>query len=145
MSVVAFPPFTAAWTNALAKTSERMMPVTIQVNRPGTYGDWNPETDTQDYVPGELLYSGKARAQPLRTAVPANIAGNDTYVQTYLFSLPNWTTSIDFKVGDDVLVNVAPLNPSLLSMLFTVKEITDAGAIPERTLYAGINLERSRG
>ena len=102
-------------------------------------GTWNPETGEIDGDTSTTIIETKARIQPLRSAVPKEVPGNDTFTQVVLISIPI-TPHATFKVGDILKVTKAPRNPDLLRYDFRFKELLDSGNPLERTLQCEVDL-----
>lgn len=145
--LVGGPLFTTEWQSRYAAIVERSMVATIKVYIPGP-ATYDPDTDTWSasetvlYGVGTPIGSdGRARVQPLRTARRADVPGDDTSVQTFLFSIPVRYNNIDFRPGHQVRVTASPLNTLLLKYEFVVSEVPDSSNPIERTFYCTMNQE----
>lgn len=134
------PLFTPEWRDRYAPIIERSMIAEGQVTYQTGEEIYDPVTDTWT-TPHVVVYSGKMRVQPLRTAQHREPPGNATEQQTYLFSVPYSATDIDFRSGMTVKVTNGGLNRSLEGYEFVIVEMTDSSNPIEKTFYAVQNLE----
>jgi len=136
------PLFSQAWVDALKATPEAGMVSTIKVYDPNTGAAvYDPVTGTYVTVP-TILYTGKARVQPIRGARATAVAGNDTFTQMVLVSIPiDAGKLLDLRPRHRMQVTAAPLNPTLTMYLFAVQEVLDSTNPIERTFYCTTNLE----
>ena len=89
-----------------------------------------------------VIYTGPARVQPLRATSPREVRGNETGIQTFLFSLPiDATAAVAFRTGYLATVTASPLNADLLRYQFVLTETPDSSNPFERTLIFTVNLE----
>lgn len=142
MPLVSGPPnvFTQAWVDGLKRVPEAGMAAEVEIY---TLGErvYNEATNKYDYLK-TVLYAGKARVQPLRSATPRIMPNNTTSVQTVLISLPiDALKDEDIRPSVQVRVRNAPLNPSLLMYQYVVKEIVDSSNPLERTILTEVNQE----
>lgn len=132
--------FTAEWVAEHRGVPESGMNCQIKVTRTTIgSGTWNPATGEIDGDTSTTIIETKARIQPLRSSVPKEVPGNDTFTQVVLISIPI-TPSATFKVGDILKVTEAPRNPDLLRYDFRFKELLDSGNPLERTLQCEVDL-----
>ena len=110
----------------------------ITITRITGTGAWDPVTGTVTSTTTTVLTT-KARIQPLRSSVPKEVPGNDTFTQVMLVSYPV-TKTATVKVGDILKVTESPLNADLLRYDFRVKELLDSGNILERTIQCEVDL-----
>ena len=106
------PLFTQAWVDGLKAIPEAGMAAEFKIFTEDL-GAWDSATDSYPNRTETVFYNGKARVQPLRTAVRRTTPGNDTTVQPVLVSIPIGTNVIDFRRGMWGRVTEAPLNPAL--------------------------------
>lgn len=133
--------FSQAWVNSLKGAPESAMVAEVLITNPNSSTRvYDPDTDTWNDV-STIVYTGKARVQPLRSAAEKAALGNETTVQTVLVSLPISTNELDFRPGRMLEVLVADLNPSLLGYQFVLTEIMDSSNPFERTLMFQVNQE----
>jgi hypothetical protein len=134
--------FTQAWVDALKGTPEQGMVATIELYEPNT-GEALYDEETGEYVSEPtILYTGKARVQPMRSARQGGVQGNDSYSQVVQFQIPiDQGKLIDIRPKHRVKVTAAPLNPMLTKYLYAVSEVLDSSNPLERTFYATVNLE----
>ena len=130
--------FTQEWVDENKDVPESAMNCVITITRITGTGAWNPETGTVTSTVTTILTT-KARIQPLRSSVPKEVPGNDTFTQVMLVSYPVEYTQ-EIRVGDIVKVTSAPQNPDLLRRPFKVKEFMDSGNILERTIQCEVDL-----
>lgn len=130
--------FTQEWVDENKDVPESAMNCAITITRITGTGAWNPETGTVTSTVTTILTT-KARIQPLRSSVPKEVPGNDTFTQVMLVSYPVEYTQ-EIRVGDIVKVTSAPQNPDLLRRPFKVKEFMDSGNILERTIQCEVDL-----
>ena len=130
--------FTQEWVDENKGVPESAMNCQISITRITGTGAWNPETGTVTSTVTTILTT-KARIQPLRSSVPKEVPGNDTFTQVMLVSYPVEYTQ-EIRVGDIVKVTSAPQNPDLLRRPFKVKEFMDSGNILERTIQCEVDL-----
>ena len=130
--------FSQAWVDENKDVPESGMNCAITITRITGTGAWNPETGTVTSTTTTVLTT-KARIQPLRSSVPKEVPGNDTFTQVMLVSYPVEYTQ-EIRVGDIVKVTSAPRNPDLLRRPFKVKEFMDSGNILERTIQCEVDL-----
>lgn len=130
--------FTQEWVNENKVVPESAMNCQITITRVTGTGAWNPETGTVTSTSTTILTT-KARIQPLRSSVPKEVPGNDTFTQVMLVSYPVEYTQ-EIRVGDIVKVTSSSLNPDLLRRPFKVKEFMDSGNILERTIQCEVDL-----
>lgn len=133
--------FSPAWVKSLKGAPESAMVASILITNPhSSTRVYDPDTDTWNDV-STIVYTGKARVQPLRSAAEKAALGNETSVQTVLVSIPISTNELDFRPGLILEVLVADLNPSLLGYQFVLTEIMDSSNPVERTLMFQVNQE----
>ena len=130
--------FTQEWVDENKGVPESAMNCQISITRITGTGAWNPETGTVTSTVTTILTT-KARIQPLRSSVPKEVPGNDTFTQVMLVSYPVEYTQ-EIRVGDIVKVTSAPQNPDLLRRPLKVKEFMDSGNILERTIQCEVDL-----
>ena len=130
--------FTQEWVDENKDVPESAMNCQISITRITGTGAWNPETGEVTSTTTTVLTT-KARIQPLRSSVPKEVPGNDTFTQVMLVSYPVEYTQ-EIRVGDIVKVTSAPQNPDLLRRPFKVKEYMDSGNILERTIQCEVDL-----
>ena len=132
--------FTAEWVEEHRGVPESAMNCVVKFRRvvagPGT---WNPETGQIEGTTVTELGDSIARLQPLRSAVPKEVPGNDTYTQVILVSIPI-TPYIEFRAGDQMKVLMADLNPDLLRYDYRLKEVLDSGNPLERTIQFEVDI-----
>lgn len=133
--------FSQPWVDSLKGAPESAMVSEVIITNPhSSTRVYDPDTDEWNDV-STLVYTGKARVQPLRSAAEKATLGNETTVQTVLVSIPISTNSIDFRPGLILEVLVADLNPSLLGYQFVLNDIVDSSNPFERTLMFQVNQE----
>ena len=130
--------FSQEWVDENKGVPESGMNCAITITRITGTGVWNPETGTVTSTTTTVLTT-KARIQPLRSSVPKEVPGNDTFTQVMLVSYPV-TKTATVKVGDILKVTKSPLNADLLRYDFRVKELLDSGNILERTIQCEVDL-----
>ena len=130
--------FSQAGVDENKDVPESAMNCAITITRITGTGAWNPETGTVTSTTTTVLTT-KARIQPLRSSVPKEVPGNDTFTQVMLVSYPVEYTQ-EIRVGDIVKVTSSPQNPDLLRRPFKVKEYMDSGNILERTIQCEVDL-----
>lgn len=130
--------FSQEWVDENKDVPESAMNCAIMITRITGTGAWDPVTGTVSSTTTTVLTT-KARIQPLRSSVPKEVPGNDTFTQVMLVSYPVEYTQ-EIRVGDIVKVTSAPRNPDLLRRLFKVKEYMDSGNIIERTIQCEVDL-----
>ena len=132
--------FTAEWVEEYRGVPESAMNCVVKFRRVVTGpGTWNPETGQIDGTTVTELGDSIARLQPLRSAVPKEVPGNDTFTQVLLVSIPI-TPYIEFRAGDQMKVLMADLNPDLLRYDYRLKEVLDSGNPLERTLQFEVDI-----
>ena len=130
--------FSQEWVDENKDVPESAMNCAITITRITGTGAWDPVTGTVSSTTTTVLTT-KARIQPLRSAVPKEVPGNDTFTQVMLVSYPV-TKTATVKVGDILKVTASPLNADLLRYDFRVKELMDSGNILERTIQCEVDL-----
>lgn len=130
--------FSQAWVDENKDVPESAMNCAITITRITGTGAWDPVTGTVSSTTTTVLTT-KARIQPLRSAVPKEVPGNDTFTQVMLVSYPVTKTAA-VNVGDILKVTASPLNADLLRYNFRVKELMDSGNILERTIQCEVDL-----
>lgn len=132
--------FTAEWVEENRGIPESAMNCRVVVTRTvqGS-GQWDPETGEIGGTTTTTVIETKARVQPLRSAVPKEVPGNDTFTQVVLVSIPI-TPHAEFRVGDRLRVVQADRNPDLLRYDYRFKELLDSGNPLERTLQCEVDL-----
>lgn len=130
--------FSQAWIDENKDVPESAMNCAITITRITGTGAWDPVTGTVSSTTTTVLTT-KARIQPLRSSVPKEVPGNDTFTQVALVSYPV-TKTATVKVGDILKVTASPLNVDLLGYDFRVKELMDSGNILERTIQCEVDL-----
>lgn len=139
------PIFTQKWQDGLARSAETAMPADVDMFRKDPERVYNPETNSYTDV-STILYTGKARVQPLRSSRFEAAPMDSSYWQTVLISIPiSEGKNIDFRVGDQARVNEAPLNPTVLKYQYTVNEIIDSANPFERTVLCSVKLDVTTG
>ena len=134
--------FTQEWVDALKDTPERGMNATVRIYDPESGSAvYNPATGTYTTTP-DVVYTGMARVQPLRSARAEGAPGNAAYTQTVQFQIPiDAGKLIDLRPKHRVEVTACDLNPQLTKFLFAVQEILDSSNPIERTFLCTVNLE----
>ena len=130
--------FSQEWVDENKGVPESGMNCAITITRITGTGAWDPVTGTVTSTTTTVLTT-KARIQPLRSSVPKEVPGNDTFTQVMLVSYPV-TKTATVKVGDILKVTESPLNADLLRYDFRVKELLDSGNILERTIQCEVDL-----
>ena len=130
--------FSQAWVDENKDVPESAMNCAITITRITGTGAWDPVTGTVSSTTTTVLTT-KARIQPLRSSVPKEVPGNDTFTQVMLVSYPVTKTAA-VNVGDILKVTASPLNADLLRYNFRVKELMDSGNILERTIQCEVDL-----
>ena len=130
--------FSQEWVDENKDVPESAMNCAITITRITGTGAWDPVTGTVSSTTTTVLTT-KARIQPLRSSVPKEVPGNDTFTQVMLVSYPVTKTAA-VKVGDILKVTASPLNADLLRYNFRVKELMDSGNILERTIQCEVDL-----
>lgn len=130
--------FSQEWVDENKGVPESAMNCAITITRITGTGTWDPVTGTVSSTTTTVLTT-KARIQPLRSSVPKEVPGNDTFTQVMLVSYPVEYTQ-EIRVGDIVKVTSSSLNPDLLRRPFKVKEFMDSGNILERTIQCEVDL-----
>lgn len=122
--------FTPEWQTALKGAPEKGMVATVKI--------FDPNTTTSTWVPGTGLvtspttwYAGKARVQPLRSSNTKE-GKQVQYVQVSVPIGGPFTGTV--HVGFSMSVSVSPLNPDLLTYVYTCVEVADSSNPVERTL-----------
>lgn len=135
------PLFTPEWVAAVKPTPEAGMTATGEFVRLGRKV-YDPATNTYTYPDRMVLYTGRMRVQPLRTATPRIIPNDTTSVQTVLISAPiDAFDGLDIQVSDRVFVTASPLNPQLVVLQYIIKEFMDSSNPVERTFLCEVNQE----
>jgi hypothetical protein len=133
--------FTQAWVDSLKGAPESAMVAEVLITNPNSSTRvYDPDTDEWNDV-STIVYTGKARVQPLRSAAEKAALGNETTVQTVLVSVPIATRTVNFRPGMMLEVLTAALNPSLETYQFVLVEIVDSSNPFERTLMFQLNQE----
>lgn len=133
--------FSQAWVDSIKGAPESAMVATVLITDPhSSTRVYDPETDTWNDV-STIVYTGKARVQPLRSAVQKASPGNETTVQTVLVSLPISEKSTNYRPGLVLEVLTAPLGPALLGYQFVLNDVVDSSNEIERTLMFQVNQE----
>ena len=130
--------FSQEWVDENKDVPESAMNCAITITRITGTGAWDPVTGTVSSTTTTVLTT-KARIQPLRSSVPKEVPGNDTFTQVMLVSYPVTKTAA-VNVGDILKVTASPLNADLLRYNFRVKELMDSGNILERTIQCEVDL-----
>ena len=130
--------FSQEWVDENKDVPESAMNCAITITRITGTGAWDPVTGTVSSTTTTVLTT-KARIQPLRSSVPKEVPGNDTFTQVMLVSYPVTKTAA-VNVGDILKVTASPLNADLLRYNFRVKELMDSGNIIERTIQCEVDL-----
>lgn len=134
--------FSQAWVDSLRGAPESAMDASVRLYWPSTEMVYDEETNDYTSGPDEVLYEGKARVQPLRTASRVESPGNDTTVQGVLVSIPIATRTVDFRAQMSGRVLSAPLNPSLVGYAYVLREIMDSSNPIEKTLIFVVDQEK---
>lgn len=136
--------FTQQWQTTLSRIPERFMSAKIRVTKPGE-GErtYDPLTDTWTEPGAVVLYEGKARLQPLRSARDAKNPGDDTSIQAVRLQVP-LNAIPDLAMNYEVEVLECPTNPSLVKFEYIVNEIVDGSNPIEQTFEATVNNESVR-
>lgn len=136
------PYFTQKWQDGLAASREMFMPCQVRIFDQGE-SEYDPATNTYGYPNLVELYVGKARVQPIRSAVSKLLPQDNTAIQTVLISVPiGEVQDIDFRGGLQARVTECLLFPSLKSYQFALLEIMDSGNPAERTLLFTVDQEQ---
>lgn len=97
---------------------------------------------TNDYTDVKaIILADKARIQPIRSTAIKPSQGDDTSIQTVLFSVPITHKAVVFKPWYQVTILEAPLNPSLVGVTCVLSEVLDSSNPIERTFHGVYNLE----
>lgn len=146
LSTTPRPLFSQKWVDGLAPVPESAMAGRIRIYDPSTSeATYNPVTNTYESNP-VVVYEGKARLQPLRTAGFINNNANDSINQALEVQIPIGTTkSSDFRPKLRLKILESPLNPSLLGFMGALREVLDSSNPFERTLVFDVNVESTDG
>lgn len=126
--------FSDKWVSLLAPAAEAAMTATVTVytNTPGTY-----DVDTDTWSGTEtVVYSGKARVQPLRTA--RVIQG--TSVQVVRIQIPVSSGAV-IRPDMRLRVDSSPLSPSLETCEMVVLDTVESSNPFEITFEGTVNVE----
>lgn len=134
--------FTQEWVDGLSHIPESGMAAEIEIVVPGQDTGWDETTNTPITTPDTVLYTGKARVQPIRSANQKAVPTNSTSVQTVLFSIPVEFQSLALKLFYQVRVLEAPLNPTLTAYKYVLSEVLDSSNPLEKTFYCTVDLEK---
>lgn len=134
--------FTQEWVDGLKGVPESGMAAQIKIIIPGEDTGWDEATNTPITAPDVVLYTGKARVQPIRSANQKAVPTNSTSVQTVLFSIPIAVKSLALKLHYQVRVIDSPLNPTLTSYVYVLSEVLDSSNPLEKTFYCTVDLEK---
>lgn len=138
--------FNPEWVKAVKGAPESAMAATIVIYDPNISSDvYDAETDTWETNVRTVVYTGKARIQPLRSENTKDQPGNATSVQAVLISVPISAVDTEFRVGYQADVLTAPLNPSLLLNQFVLTGPVDSSNPIERTFMFTVNQETING
>lgn len=140
------PLFDQRWVDRLSPSVEGSMVATVQFYDPETGTSvYDPETGTYTSTP-TVLYAGKARVQPIRSALDKSNGGNDTTLQTVLVSIPiSAGKTLDLRPWHRGRVTLSPLNPTLVNFVYVVKEVLDSSNPLERTFHFTVDQEATNG
>lgn len=130
-------PFSDNWQAQLKGTQELWHNCAINIYKE-VRGKFDPETG-ETPVTEILVYSGKARVQPVRASRDANVVDDRTTQQVARFQISD--TSINLTPDMWVKVTSEGLNPSLTRYRFKLREIVDSGNLIERTFEAVMDNE----
>lgn len=133
--------FSERFVEAVRPTPEAGMIAEIQVWFP--VGEPVLDVDTGGYTTVKtIVYTGSARAQPLRSPRQALVPGNDTLVQSYQFQIPiDPGKTLDLRPNMRVTVTASPLNPTILDYEYVVQDIGDSSNPVERTFVCAVDNE----
>lgn len=136
------PLFDQRWVDRLSPSVETSMVASVQFYDPNSgTATYDPVTGTYTTTP-TVVYSGKARVQPVRSASDAA----DTTVQSVLVSIPIAVgKTLDLRPYHRGKVTSSPLNPTLLNFVYVVKEVMDSSNPLERTFYFTVDQEAVNG
>lgn len=142
MALIRKPIFSQEWVDGLKHIPELAMIATILIVDP-KLSEGYIDPLTEQYVSAAVTkYEGKARIQPVRSAVPRTVPGDDTTTQTVLISYTIDEAAIAVDVTDKITVTDSPLNVDLLRYTYIVKELLDSSNPLERTLLCDVNQEK---
>lgn len=135
-------PFNKVWQEHLHPSTELTYNAEIEIWYTPLTGTgeptFDPETGTYDYpndLEDEIVYTGNARVQPLRTATEKG----GTQIQPILVSV----SELDLDVRPKHLMKVLSCaeNPVLKNYKYVVYEVTDSSNLIERTFYVKQDVE----
>lgn len=138
------PLYTPKWQRGVSRAAGASFNAEVTIFTYDGEPVYDPETDTWAATT-TTWYLGPARVQPVRSGRQVNVEGNATSIQAVLLSLPIAENDVDFRVGMQVHVLDAPLNPSVQVFEFVVQDIVDASNAFERTLFLTVDQEHRRG
>lgn len=133
--------FTPRWQAGLQDGVGSFMPATITIFVPGpvTYDAQNKPVTTKTVV-----YSGKARVQPVRATSTKQSPGDSVEVQQVRFQVPvNQTVLVPDK--HQVEVTACPLNSKLLIHTYQLKTVVDSSNPFETTFEAQVVTNYGKG
>ncbi len=124
-------PFNTVWQQHLSSAAQVAMNAEIEVFYTNIgEAEFDPETGDYTYPETEtILYTGKARIQPIRAAVDRD----QTQIQTVLVSIPD--LSVDVRPKHKMRVVSCAENIVLSHYKYVVHEVVDSSNLIERTFY----------
>lgn len=141
MGLLSAAPFTQEWVELHRQVPESAMIGRVQVFDPKlSESVYDPITNDYTDVKA-IIVEDKARIQPIRSASLKPSQGNDTSVQTVLFSIPIAHKALALKPWYQVNILASPLNPSLVGVTCVLNEVLDSSNPIERTFYGTYDLE----
>lgn len=137
--------FTQQWVDGLKHIPEMAVNCKIRIEHPTGDMVYDPVTNTYEQAK-DILFDGKSRVQPRRSAINQPIPGNSTSTQKVQFQIPIDAHDFDLAVDtDQVVVYEAELNTSLTKLVYVVSEIVDSGNPFEFTFLCTVDQEARNG
>lgn len=100
------------------RRAEALMVDACEIRAKPTVGDLDPVTGTRPETPGELLYSGKCKAQTYEAHEQTPQSGQHVYtVQRYYVHIP---AVVDIPVDARVTITGSVLDPNLVGKTYRV-------------------------
>lgn len=136
------------WLTHNAPVGYGLQLATIEVYSAATTSDYDATTNTWS---GEktVIYSGRARVQPINAVNETGDTFNPTYIKMVRVQLPYFKNDAagasgdmpDIRPNHKMIVTASPYNSALTKFIFIVQDVLNSSNSWERTLVCRVDTE----
>lgn len=132
-------PFHPAWAAHHAPALDRTRTGQLTIRRGGTAGGWDPVDGPTPGTDPTVIHTGPFRARAIDVeSQPVDAAAQQVTIRSYLISVA--VDAPEPAVGDTITIDESPDDPHLAGKLLTVTGVGYGTHLPERHIYADLDL-----